>query len=447
MTGKWLSGLLLITLPALLSAQKHLIQFRVSDNLMRIVLSRDVPINSVDSFLIKTNLKDIGLHSLMSSGKDDSLILAGWMIDRKDPQRYSISKPLQSGDPGATKKIIFTPVPTPEDWRIIGGNKVVYGANSFRDGNGFKKENGITIFRLNGFQQAKKVRLAGNFTNWQHGAFPMERSGGGWTVPVNLPPGQYFYKFIVNDDDWMTDPANELSENDGKGNENSVYYVTNRNFHLNNHLEAKQVSLTGNFSNWAGSRLPLHRAGNGWDIDMYLQPGTWTYSFIVDGKAVRNDGDPVTSVGEPYLFILPGHERAHKVVLAGEFNDWKENELHMNKTSRGWELPYVLGPGNYQYKFIVDGQWITDPGNPSYIDDGKGNTNSFLVIGANYTFRLKGYENARKVALAGDFNSWSPEGLSMEFQGKEWVRKIYLAKGKHLYKFFVDGQWILDPKK
>ncbi|MBA4167184.1 MAG: hypothetical protein H0X41_06530, partial [Chitinophagaceae bacterium] len=236
------------------------------------------------------------------------------------------------------------------------------------------------------------------------------------------------------------------SENDGRGNENSVFYVCNRSFHLSGHQNAQHVSLTGNFSNWAGSKLPLHRTADGWVLDMYLEPGTWTYNFIVDGKPVRAEGEQITSVGEPYLFVLPDHKNAHKVILAGEFNDWDEKALQMKKTARGWELPYVLGPGNYQYKFIVDENWITDPGNAPVINDGKGNLNSFLVIDANYTFRLNGYSNAGSVSLAGDFNSWSPEGVSMKREGNEWVRRVYLAKGKHLYKFLVDGKWILDPE-
>ena len=36
-------------------------------------------------------------------------------------------------------------------------------------------------------------------------------------------------------------------------------------------------------------------------------------------------------------------------------------------------------PGTYQYKFVVDGDWIVDPGNPTTAHDGRGNTNSVMV--------------------------------------------------------------------
>jgi hypothetical protein len=117
----------------------------------------------------------------------------------------------------------------------------------------------------------------------------------------------------------------------------------------------------------------------------------------------------------------------------------------MKRTDDGWKIPYVLGPGNYQYKFIVDGNWITDPSNPNIVSDGKGNLNSYMVVAPNYTFRLKGFTGAKKVHLAGDFNNWSREGLVMTKVGDEWIANVYLGRGKHLYKFIVDGKWIRDP--
>lgn len=93
----------------------------------------------------------------------------------------------------------------------------------------------------------------------------------------------------------------------------------------------------------------------------------------------------------------------------------------------------------------MDGQWITDPANPQKVDDGKGNTNSYLVIAPNYTFHLKGFANAKAVHLAGDFDDWSTGALPMKREGNEWICSVRLAKGKHLYKFFVDGKWMRDP--
>ena len=39
-----------------------------------------------------------------------------------------------------------------------------------------------------------------------------------------------------------------------------------------------------------------------------------------------------------------------------------------------------LEPGQYQYKFIVDGQWILDPANPNKETDLQGNDNSVIKV-------------------------------------------------------------------
>lgn len=39
-----------------------------------------------------------------------------------------------------------------------------------------------------------------------------------------------------------------------------------------------------------------------------------------------------------------------------------------------------LKPGRYVYKFIVDGEWMTDPAHPLKEDDGGGNINSVVVV-------------------------------------------------------------------
>lgn len=52
---------------------------------------------------------------------------------------------------------------------------------------------------------------------------------------------------------------------------------------------------------------------------------------------------------------------AKEVYLAGDFNDWDERSLPMIKRGDDvWELAQELKPGEYQYKYLVDGNWETD---------------------------------------------------------------------------------------
>jgi C-terminal processing protease CtpA/Prc len=61
------------------------------------------------------------------------------------------------------------------------------------------------------------------------------------------------------------------------------------------------------------------------------------------------------------------------------------------------------------------------------------------------TFRLKGYANAKEVSVAGSFNDWSASSAKMKRQGNEWIVETIAEPGKHMYKFVIDGQWIIDP--
>ena len=54
---------------------------------------------------------------------------------------------------------------------------------------------------------------------------------------------------------------------------------------------------------------------------------------------------------------------------------------------------------------------------------------------------------ARKVAVAGNFNSWRPDATPLENTGAgEWVVRLMLRSGQYEYRFVVDGRWCEDPR-
>jgi hypothetical protein len=56
---------------------------------------------------------------------------------------------------------------------------------------------------------AGSVHLAGDFNNWSMNAEPLTMDAEGvWRVVVDLAPGTYEYKFVVNGSDWIADPDN-----------------------------------------------------------------------------------------------------------------------------------------------------------------------------------------------------------------------------------------------
>jgi 1,4-alpha-glucan branching enzyme len=84
----------------------------------------------------------------------------------------------------------------------------------------------------------------------------------------------------------------------------------------------------------------------------------------------------------------PGHVRfqifkpdAKQVHVCGEFNNWSPEATPLQRNPDGkWETALQLQPGRYQYKFVVDGQWVTDPNAIENIPNQHGSLNSLLTV-------------------------------------------------------------------
>ena len=62
---------------------------------------------------------------------------------------------------------------------------------------------------------------------------------------------------------------------------------------------------------------------------------------------------------QTFTFIDP---KATSVQLVGDFTHWQDEPIEMQKQKDGeWKASVTLGPGKYQYRFIVDGEWRGDP--------------------------------------------------------------------------------------
>lgn len=70
------------------------------------------------------------------------------------------------------------------------------------------------------------------------------------------------------------------------------------------------------------------------------------------------------------------------VQIAGDFNSWTPESLHLTH-SHGrpvWQKAIRLSPGLYQYKYLVDGRWVSDPTNKKRADDFYGGENSVINV-------------------------------------------------------------------
>jgi 1,4-alpha-glucan branching enzyme len=73
--------------------------------------------------------------------------------------------------------------------------------------------------------------------------------------------------------------------------------------------------------------------------------------------------------------------KAKEVILMGDFNKWNAKNHPMKRIKGGvWEKIVMLPPGRHEYKFLVDGQWWTDPKNEQMCYNCFGTQNSVIVI-------------------------------------------------------------------
>jgi hypothetical protein len=107
---------------------------------------------------------------------------------------------------------------------------------------------------------------------------------------------------------------------------------------------------------------------------------------VIAAETARDrDRDASTGVGPQsrsgVLFAIraPG---AHDVKLAGDFNGWipDRDVLSLKEEGGLWKKFVFLGPGSYQYKFVVDDEWRVDPNNTLTAQDSLGGQSSVVVV-------------------------------------------------------------------
>lgn len=71
---------------------------------------------------------------------------------------------------------------------------------------------------------------------------------------------------------------------------------------------------------------------------------------------------------------------AGSVYVAGEFNGWDSSKKALKKNAKGeWTGIVNLKPGNYQYKYVVDSNWVLDSAS-HVVDNGMGGHNNLVVV-------------------------------------------------------------------
>ncbi len=410
-------------------------------------------------FIAKYNLDDLALMNFVATKETQKLQDAGWKIVSNRGDLLVISKAIEAlGDfSNAMKKIRITDTHgSVSELYPLGVNTNHFGYNQLKNEKALQPRGDSMVFFLPDYRNVHRVELAGSFSRWQYEAFAMVKASGGWTITLPLAPGKHYYKYIV-DGRWINDPGNEITENDGKGNNNSVAFMPNQILTLMGYRNNRKVFLAGSFNDWQPRGIAMQRSTVGWKLPVFFPEGTYTYRYVVDNEWVTDpqasttflnefgEPDAVVRVGKPLVFRLDGFENAGKVVLSGSFNDWDNLQLKMQKVPGGWEFMYTPGLGNHSYHYLVDGEEVGS------LPDKESRTYSnelfTLIVERDYTFTLEGYSNANSICIGGSFNNWSEKGFPLrKNENGQWEIKLHVPIGKSTYKFIVDGQWIIDPK-
>jgi hypothetical protein len=73
---------------------------------------------------------------------------------------------------------------------------------------------------------------------------------------------------------------------------------------------------------------------------------------------------------------------ARAVAVAGDFNGWRPDATPLERGPDGvWFARVPLGPGNWSYSFVIDGQWVEDPLADTWRADGFGGKNAVVRVG------------------------------------------------------------------
>lgn len=242
-------------------------------------------------------------------------------------------------------------------------------------------------------------------------------------------------------------------------------------------LDIENVVVAGSFNNWSRNKWKMKKIGEGKyelrkKIEDFSDDFLWEFKFIINNTywaepneefpniTAARDWTGINELGSYNLkiytavpdkngnahFLLEGFDDADEVILSGTFSRWDEHFLKMNRTEKGWELNLNLKPGNYEYRFIVDGEWMADPANSDKVRNEFNDYNSIIRIKKKITFHLNNYPEASEVILTGSFNNWDEQQLRMKKTDSGWVKTLILPGGKHHYKYIVDGEWKVDPE-
>jgi phosphotransferase system HPr (HPr) family protein len=133
---------------------------------------------------------------------------------------------------------------------------------------------------------------------------------------------------------------------------------------------ASAKSLLGVLSLGAGNGARLYISARGRDAQMAIKSIGEKFSADMSTKEARmKDSLAEIKKIKPKKHVATTFKcgvkpDARKVYLVGDFNEWDPQADLMTKRNGCFSKSVKLTPGQYQYKFVIDGEWHADPAAP-----------------------------------------------------------------------------------
>ena len=104
---------------------------------------------------------------------------------------------------------------------------------------------------------------------------------------------------------------------------------------------------------------------------------------VVKKCAAKSCAKKAVKKATPKTVTFTVHEEKGKAVyLAGEFNQWNPTAKKMAYKAKDglYAATVKLAAGTYQYKFVIDGMWCSDPENVNSVPNDQGTFNSVVEV-------------------------------------------------------------------
>ena len=104
---------------------------------------------------------------------------------------------------------------------------------------------------------------------------------------------------------------------------------------------------------------------------------------VVTKKAAKPAATVKAAKPQPKSVVFTVHaEKGKEVYIAGEFNQWNPTAKKMAYKAKDgvYAATVKLLPGDYQYKFVIDGTWCADPENVNSVQNDQGTFNSVVTV-------------------------------------------------------------------